>query len=67
MEEWTEEFVQNAQTELISMVEDWKYEFGADDIECSAMLLWMVLRLGANLKSSQEVISILCSEKLSSS
>ncbi|MFL2512794.1 MAG: hypothetical protein ACJ0GY_06900 [Synechococcus sp.] len=27
------------------MVKDWKYDYGADDKACSAMLLWMVLKL----------------------
>ena len=62
MEEWTEEFVQTAQTELISMVEDWKYEFGADDSECSAMLMWMALRLKPGLASIADVTSKLCGE-----
>ena len=63
MEEWTEEFVQTAQTELISMVEDWKYEFCADDSECSAMLMWMPLRLKSGLASIADVSSKLCGEK----
>ena len=63
MEEWTEEFVQTAQTELISLIEDWKYEFGADDSECSAMLMWMALRLKPGLASIADVTSKLCGEK----
>ena len=27
------------------IVEDWKYDYGADDRACVAMLLWMVLKL----------------------
>ena len=45
MQEWTDEFITNAQHELVGMVEDWKYDYGADDKACSAMLLWMVLKL----------------------
>ena len=45
MQEWTDEFITNAQHELIGMVKDWKYDYGADDKACSAMLLWMVLKL----------------------
>ena len=45
MQEWTDAFITNAQHELVSMVKDWKYDYGADDKACSAMLLWMVLRL----------------------
>ena len=45
MQEWTDEFISNAQQELVGMVKDWKYDYGADDKACSAMLLWMVLKL----------------------
>ena len=45
MQEWTDEFITNAQHELVGMVEDWKYDYAADDEACSAMLLWMVLKL----------------------
>ena len=64
MEEWTEEFVQTAQTELISLIEDWKYEFGADDSECSAMLMWMALRLKPGLASIVDITSKLYGETL---
>lgn len=43
--EWTDEFITNAQHQLTAMVQDWKYDYGADDRACVAMLLWMVLRL----------------------
>ena len=43
--EWTDEFITDAQQELVGMVKDWKYDYGADDKACSAMLLWMVLKL----------------------
>ena len=45
MNEWTDEFISQAQHELISTVDDWKYEYGMSDRACSAMLLWMILRL----------------------
>ena len=45
IQEWTDEFITNAQHELVNMVKDWKYDYGADDKACSAMLLWMVLKL----------------------
>ena len=45
MQECTDEFITNAQHELIGMVKDWKYDYGADNKACSAMLLWMVLKL----------------------
>lgn len=50
MEEWTDEFITNAQQELVIMVKDWKYDYGADDKACSAMLLWMVLKLNPGTK-----------------
>ena len=50
MNEWTDEFIDQAQQELTAMVKDWQYDFGASDEECSAMLLWMVLRLKPDLK-----------------
>jgi hypothetical protein len=43
--EWTDEFIANAQHELTAMVKDWKYDYGADDKACIAMLSWMILRL----------------------
>ena len=52
MEEWTDEFVEKARSELKAMVEDWQYEFGASDREeCSALLLWMALQLDPVLLS----------------
>ena len=45
MQEWTDEFIDHAQSELIGMIDDWKYDYGIDDRACSAMLLWMILRL----------------------
>ncbi len=50
MQEWTDEFIINAQHELSGMVKDWKYDYGADDKACSAMLLWMVLKLNPEAK-----------------
>tara|TARA_B100000073_G_scaffold291760_1_gene254828 strand:+ start:309 stop:476 length:168 start_codon:yes stop_codon:yes gene_type:complete len=43
--QWTDGFITSAQQELNAMVSDWKYDYGADDRACVAMLLWMVLRL----------------------
>lgn len=45
MEDWTSKFIQAAQAELTSMVSDWKYDYGANDRECSTMLRWMAVRL----------------------
>lgn len=45
MEEWTDEFIRQAQQELVAMAKDWQYDYGPSDDECSAILMWMVLRL----------------------
>ena len=45
MEEWTGEFIDKAQRELIGVVDDWKYDYGASDQECVTMLLWMAMKL----------------------
>ena len=45
MHEWTDEFIANAQQELVGMVQDWQYDYGADNRACSTMLLWMVQKL----------------------
>ena len=49
MEEWTEEFITDSQRELVAMVNDWKYDYGADDRECSTMLLWMLIKLNPDI------------------
>lgn len=49
MEEWTGEFIEKAQRELIEIVDDWKYDYGASDQECAAMLLWMSMKLDPSL------------------
>ncbi len=56
MQEWTDEFITQAQQELVSMVKDWKYDYGADDKACSAMLLWMVLKLNPNAEIDAALI-----------
>ena len=57
MEEWTSEFIQAAQAELTSMVSDWKYDYGADDRECSTMLLWMAVKLNPALAAELDLRS----------
>jgi len=57
MEEWTDDFIRNAQQELMAMVKDWQYDFGATDHECAAMLLWMALRLQPDLNLDPQAIS----------
>ena len=39
MNEWTDEFISNAQRELVDTVRDWKYEYCADDREFSNALV----------------------------
>ena len=57
MQDWTGEFIQAAQAELTSMVSDWKYDYGADDRECSTMLLWMAVRLNPALAAKLDLQS----------
>ena len=59
MQEWTDEFITNAQHELVSMVKDWKYDYGADDKACSAMLLWMVLKINPKAKIDAKLLQII--------
>ena len=57
MEEWTDDFIRNAQQELMAMVKDWQYDYGATDRECAAMLLWMALRLQPDLNLDPQAFS----------
>ena len=45
VQEWNDEFITQAQLELKGIVGDWKYDYGVSDRECSAMLLWMLIKL----------------------
>ena len=54
--EWTDEFITSAQHELTAMVSDWKYDYGADDRACVAMLLWMVLRLNPEAEIDPDLV-----------
>lgn len=58
MQEWTGEFIEQSQRELKAMVNDWKYDFGADDRECSTMLLWMAIKLNPALAEKVDLDSI---------
>ena len=58
MREWTDEFITDAQQELVGMVKDWKYEYGADDKACSAMLLWMVLKLNPKAEIDPKMLQV---------
>ena len=49
MEEWTDEFIAKAQSELKAVVVDWKYDYGASDEECATMMLWMAMTLTPDL------------------
>ena len=37
--EWRDDFITNAQYELTEMVNDWKYNYRANDRACVAILL----------------------------
>ncbi len=50
MQEWNDEFITEAQHELKEMVSDWIYDYGVSDRECSAMLLWMLIKLSPDAK-----------------
>ncbi|EAU73507.1 hypothetical protein [Synechococcus sp. RS9916] len=58
MQEWTGEFIEHSQRELKAMVGDWKYDFGADDRECSMMLLWMAIKLNPDLAKQVDLDSL---------
>ena len=58
MREWTDEFITDAQQELVGMVKDWKYDYGADDKACSAMLLWMVLKLDPKAEIDPKMLQV---------
>ena len=50
VQEWNDEFITHAQHELEGMVADWKYDYGVSDRDCSAMLLWMLIKLNPDAK-----------------
>ena len=50
VQEWNDEFITQAQHELKGMVDDWKYDYGVSDRDCSAMLLWMLIKLNPDAK-----------------
>ena len=58
MREWTDEFITDAQQELVGMVKDWKCDYGADDKACSAMLLWMVLKLNPKAEIDPKMLQV---------
>ena len=58
MREWTDEFITDAQQELVGMVKDLKYDYGADDKACSAMLLWMVLKLNPKAEIDPKMLQV---------
>ena len=58
MREWTDEFITDAQQEPVGMVKDWKYDYGADDKACSAMLLWMVLKLNPKAEIDPKMFQV---------
>ena len=48
VQEWNDEFIARAQHELMGMVADWKYDYGVSDRDCSAIMLWMLIKLNPN-------------------
>ena len=50
VQEWNDEFITQAQHELKGMVADWKYDYGVSDRDCSAMFLWMLIKLNPYAK-----------------
>ena len=56
MNEWTDEFITHAQQQLTGMDVDWKYDYGADNKDCSTMLLWMLARLNPNAQINPNMI-----------
>ena len=50
MQECNDKFITQAQHELKGMVADWKYDYGVSDCDCSAMLLWMLIKLNPDAK-----------------
>ena len=49
-QEWNDEFINQAQHELKAMIADWKYDYGVSDRDCSALLLWMLIKLNPDAK-----------------
>ena len=58
MEEWTDEFIAKAKSELKAVVVDWKYDYGASDEECATMLLWMAMTLNPDLAQQIDLESL---------
>ena len=58
MGEWADVFITDAQQELFGIVKGWKYDYGADDKACSAMLLRMVLKLNPNAEIDPKMLQV---------
>ena len=56
VQEWNDEFITQAQHELKGMVSDWKYDYGVSDQDCSAMLLWMLIKLNPDAKIDADLL-----------
>ena len=50
MNEWTDEFITRAQQQLVKVVNGWKYDYGDDNKDCSAMLLLILERSNPNVQ-----------------
>ena len=56
VQEWNDEFITQAQHELKGMMADWKYDYGVNDRDCSAMLLWMLIKLNPDTKIDADLL-----------
>ena len=56
VQEWDDEFITRAQHELKGMVADRKYDYCVSDRECSAMLLWMLIKLNPDAKICADLL-----------
>ena len=56
VQEWNDEFITQAQHELKGMVSDWKYDYGVSDQDCSAMLLWMLIKLNHEARIDADLL-----------
>ena len=55
-QEWNDEFINQAQHELKAMIADWKYDYGVSDRDCSALLLWMLIKLNPDAKLDADLL-----------
>ena len=56
VQEWNDEFITQAQHELKGIVADWKYDYGVSDRDCSAMLLWMLIKINPHAEIDADML-----------